>query len=235
MKRKIAHPVERAIGYRFKDPALLEQALTHPSFAHEETRPTQDNQRLEYLGDAVLGFVAAEHLYIEMPNAPEGQLTQTRSSVTDARCLARAAAAIELGSHLRLGRGEERSGGRQRSRILADAFEALFGAAFLDGGLHAVRRLYRKHLVPLLPEKPDDESAAQNPKGQLQERLQADGRAAPQYTVRTETGPAHQRWFVVEVRCGDTLLGVGEGPSKREASADAARVALRTFTPRPPR
>lgn len=221
--------LEAALGYRFRKRRLLEQAITHPSYAHEQVDPTPDNQRLEFLGDAALGLISAAILYESRPDATEGALTNIRSSLSSTKALAEIAQRAELGAFLRLGRGEERGGGRIRPTILADALEAVLGAAFLDGGLKAVKQIYSKLFEPRLCEL-GVSSRHDNPKGELQEWSQRQGTGAPLYRVVKEEGPAHQRIFTVEVLVGGNALAQGSGFTKREAETRAALEALRNFS-----
>lgn len=217
--------LEAALGYRFRKRRLLEQAITHPSFAHEQPLPTPDNQRLEFLGDAALGLVAAAILYESRPDASEGALTKLRSSLSSTKALAEIAQRADLGAHLRLGKGEERGGGRIRPTILADALEAVLGAAYLDGGLKAVQKIFRALFMPRM----DELGLARwhdNPKGELQEWSQRRGTGAPHYRVQREEGPAHQRVFTVEVIVGGVSLAQGSGATKREAETQAALRAI---------
>ena len=215
----------QALGYRIKR-RLMEQALTHPSFSHEQDAGAPDNQRLEFLGDAALGLAAAEALYERHPDAPEGDLTRLRSLVTSTKGLARIAIRINLGEYLRLGRGELNSGGRDRPTILADALEAVIGAAYQDGGMRAVRKIFRRIFLSELPDVGITD-LGENPKGRLQEWAQGQGAGNPRYVVTKEEGPAHQRHYTVEARVRDAVIGVGHGPNKREAEIEAAAAALR--------
>ncbi|MCS6771147.1 MAG: ribonuclease III [Kiritimatiellae bacterium] len=219
--------LEAAIGYRFRKRRHLEEALTHPSFAHENPGvDIRHNQRLEFLGDAALGLIAAHSLYSLKPDASEGELTKLRSALSSTRALADIAQSIRLGDYLRLGRGEEMGGGRLRASILADALEAVIGAAFLDGGLKAAIKIFQAVFAPRLDLATTLEWY-ENPKGALQEWTHKQGTAAPEYRVKHEEGPPHQRRFTVEVSVGGRPLGEGSGRTKREAEKDAARDALR--------
>ncbi len=216
------------LGYSFSNAALLEAALTHPSYRHETAAVNEDNQRLEFLGDAALGLAAAQYLYAHHPDWPEGHLTKARSLLTNSQTLAQVAAELGIGPLIRFGRGEELTGGASRPSNLADAMEALLGAVLLDGGLDRVRGLFLAHFAPLHAE--DVESAhVANPKGQLLELCQKRSRTAPVYVVLEESGPSHQRNYTVEVRLGSEALGAGSGSSKREAEALAATHALQTL------
>lgn len=225
--------LERALGYRFRRRALLEQALTHPSFAHEQTPELPDNQRFEFLGDAVLGLAAAEFLYEAHPDSDEGKLTRLRSLLTSTKALAHLATALNLGAYLRLGNGEDQDGGRTRPSILADALEAILGAAYLDGGHKAADKIFQcvftSHRTELI-ESPQ----GGNPKGALQERAQSAGLGIPRYHLAKEEGPPHHKTFTAEVYIGSDLRGVGQGHTKREAESRAAQQALQTFNPHRP-
>ena len=232
MLRKPRTDLEKALGYRFRRRALLDLALTHPSFRHEQGAAA-DNQRLEFLGDAVLGLVVADHLFTAHESADEGALTELRSSIANTRALARLAQNIELGRHLRLGHGEQQSGGARRATTLADALEAVLGAAFRDGGLKAVQKIFQLLFQPLF-EQPV-QTWAENPKGALQELCQRTWKSNPIYRVRRETGPAHDRTYTMDVLRGSEVIGTGTGASKRTAETEAARRALehlRAIVPR---
>ena len=224
MLRSPYRELEKALGYRFRRRALLEMALTHPSFRHETRGADADNQRLEFLGDAVLGLVVANHLFATHDTADEGALTELRSSLTNTRALARLAQGIELGRHLRLGHGEQQSGGAHRTTTLADALEAVLGAAFCDGGLKAVQKIFR-HLFQPLFEKPV-QAWTENPKGALQELFQKTWKSNPVYRVTREAGPAHDRLYTMDVLRGHEVIGTGTGANKRTAEIEAARCAL---------
>ena len=211
------------LGYTFRDPLLLTLALTHPSARNEHNLP-DDNQRLEYLGDAALGLATAATLYRDHPGLGEGELTVRRSQVTSTTALATVARSIDLGPDLILGRGEEQSGGRDKPNNLADAVEAILGAAFLDGGLDAVCAIFDKTIAPHLAPEPSAESA--NYKGILQEWAQRHGHACPVYHVIHAEGPAHQRSFTVTVSLDNGLTASGCGASKRTAEQQAARELL---------
>jgi ribonuclease-3 len=223
----------RALRFRFRDIGLLRTALTHRSILHEvvsaglggEHTSALTNERLEFLGDAVLGAVAAEYLYNLDPLADEGQLTRQRVALVRAETLVRWAREIDLGSYLYLGLGE-RPGPGARDRMLAGAFEAVVGAVALDRGFGAARKFLMRLLERDAPEILTEAEGVANPKGRLQELLQDRYRRAPIYETVSTEGPDHARTFVVEVRFGDRVLGRGSGPSKREAEQAAAAVAL---------
>ncbi len=216
--------LEQAIGYRFKKKALLELALTHPSFRYENTAASDDNQRLEYLGDAVLSLVSAEHLFKNKPDAREGDMSKLRSRLTEDRKLAQIGAALGLGTYLRLGRGEEKNGGARRASNLADAVEALIGAAWIDGGARAANKIFKKVFLPEL-DGMETVSARSNPKGILQEYAQSNGFGIPAYRTVATDGPEHDRVFTLRVEaCGKTWEATAG--SKREAERLAALQAL---------
>jgi ribonuclease-3 len=215
--------LERRIGYRFTRKKLLLQALTHPSFANEQRPAMPDNQRLEFLGDAALGLAVAAHLFKAHPDEPEGGLTRLRSALASTEALHAVARGLDLGKHMRLGRGELMSGGMERMSNLADTLEAIIGAAFLDGGAAAVMKIVRRIFLPRLLA---GARVARNSKGLLQEWLQSQGRPLPEYTIAAVEGPQHERRYRVAVCSGGEALGRGEGRSKREAEAAAAEEAL---------
>jgi ribonuclease-3 len=220
--------LQRRIEYQFHDVGLLRLAMTHPSVAHEQGRLVQHNQRLEFLGDAVLGLVLTQELYGKFPMVSEGPLTKARAQMINRRTLAAQAGRIELQNELILSRGEEANSGRSRASALADGFEALVGAIFLDGGFDAARafvlRSFREAFGELTSIPTLD-----NPKGELQEILQARSPDAPQYIVATETGPDHNRDFECIVTHGGVELGRGRGKSKKAAESEAALAALKTL------
>lgn len=215
------------LGHDFRRPRLLIDALTHTSYAAEHPAPdVVSNERLEFLGDAVLGLIASDLLYARFPAAPEGELTNLRAALVRASALTDLARRIDLGPYLRLGRGEETTGGRERELLLARAMEAVIGALYLDGGMRAARRF----LEPLLGRELEDVLAQRemkDAKSLLQERAQARLGITPTYRVAAEEGPSHARTFVVEALVGEHVIGRGEGRSKRQAEQAAARNALR--------
>lgn len=214
---------ERRLGYDFTDHDLLRLALTHRSFANEQDLPDQ-NERLEFLGDSVLGLVTGEELYRRYPEMPEGELSRRKSYLVSEVSLAEMADELELGRMLRLGVGEDRSGGRTKPSLLADALEAVFGAVFLDGGLTAARSVLR----PLLGERMESRRDwdHRDYKTRLQEFLQADGGALPRYVKVDEEGPDHAKTFTVDCRVNGQTAGTGSGPSKKAAEQSAAEAAL---------
>jgi ribonuclease III len=235
-----AERLARALHFRFRDLGLLRTALTHRSILHEvasagisTARPAAlTNERLEFLGDAVLGAVAAEYLYNLDPDADEGQLTRRRVALVRAETLVRWAREIDLGSYLYLGQGE-RPGPGSRDRMLAGAFEAVIGAVALDRGFGAARRFILRLLEQDAPRILASAEGHANPKGRLQELLQDRFRRAPEYQTVTTQGPDHARTFIVEVTFDERILGRGVGPSKREAEQAAAAAALTAFAADP--
>ncbi len=225
----------RTLRFRFRDLGLLRTALTHRSILHEAalagmtgTSSALTNERLEFLGDAVLGAVAAEYLYNLDPNADEGQLTRQRVALVRAEALVRWAREIDLGSYLYLGAGE-RPGPSARDRMLAGAFEAVIGAVALDRGFGAARKFLMRLLERDATEILAEAEGVANPKGRLQEQLQERFRRAPEYRTVSAEGPDHARTFIVEAYFDDALLGSGHGPSKREAEQAAAADALKSL------
>lgn len=215
--------LQEALGYRFTDPALLEAALVHESFANEREEDVQSYERLEFLGDSVLGLVVAGYLYERFPDLPEGRLAQIKATLVSTHHLAQRAREIGLGAHVRLGRGEQMSAGRKRVSLLADALEAVVGAVYLDGGFDASHGVVLK----LLQDDMDlGEGLRRDFKSLLQEITQKHFKTLPEYHVMREEGPPHDRIFQVQVVFGGEALGEGTGPSKREASQEAAREAL---------
>lgn len=215
--------LETRLGYTFQDHDLLRLALTHRSFANER-QLQQQNERLEFLGDAVLGLVTASHLYGEHDELPEGDLSRRKSNLVSEVSLASMAEAVGLGQVLRLGVGEDRSGGRSKPSLLADALEAVFGACYLDGGLPAARRV----IEPLLTRVKEDSRDwhRRDAKTRLQETVQAHGGPPPRYRLVDEAGPDHTKTFTVECWIAGKSVGVGSGSSKKAAEQAAASAAL---------
>ena len=218
-------PLEKKIGYRFRKPRLLATALVHPAYRFETPGEEADFQRLEFLGDAVLGFVAAAYIFDKYRDREEGFLTSLRSRITSGKALAKIGQDIGLGERIKIGKGEELSGGRERPSNLADALEAIIGAAYLDGGPRAVEQIFAKVFVPELGQGThnfwDD-----NPKGRLQDMAQRLLKKGPSYRVAKEEGPSHEKTFTVQVIIGGTVWGVGMGRNKREAETHAAAEAV---------
>jgi len=221
----IMNPLEERIGYKFRNSLLLAEALTHPSISLERKDFPFDNQRLEFLGDAVLQLVVTEHFFRIFPDFSEGILTKLRTRIVSRTGLRGHAAAIGLGAYLMMGRGEEASGGRERASTLADAFESLIGAMYLDGGFSVVQEFITREM------KADfDQLAAEpeeiNPKGKLQEILQSISPAAPTYEVLAQSGPEHSKNFTCRVVWEGFELARGKGQSKKQAEVAAAIAAL---------
>ena len=243
MRQPSTNPLESAIGHEFRRRELLEQALTHSSHAREKdpvgtgssSRRHHDNEQLEFLGDAVLGFVTSQELFHRFPQYTEGELSKLKAHLVSAKHLIRAARELELGSYLRLGRGEEKTGGRAKSALLVDALEALLAALFIDAGMEKVREVILRHILePELQrlESNGEASSVTDHKSQLQELVQASGRPQPAYVLVHEEGPEHRKTFTVEVRIlkrgemGVEFVGRGEGQTKKKAEQRAADEAL---------
>ena len=219
-----SHPLQDRIGYAFREPGLLLRALTHPSYVHEHPEEGWDNQRLEFLGDAVLSLTVAEWVFHRYPEFREGEMTRLRAVLVSEEMLARFAAQLGLGDFLRLGRGEEERGGRERAPNLADALEAVVGAMYLDGGLEPVRKLVRLLMAPMA-EAILAAEADKDAKSRFQEWAQAELGITPRYRIVAEHGPEHAKTFVAEVLLGEEVAGRGEGRSKQAAEQAAARDA----------
>jgi len=223
-------PLEERIGYRFRDLGLLEHALTHRSRAHEDASGgVIDNESLEFLGDAVLGFVIADMLFHRFPTHSEGYKSKVKAGIVSSASLARLAAGIDLGRYVFLGRGEEKTGGRRKHAILADSYEALIAAVYLDGGIEPARTFILSHFGPLIVKAGDraaEASFTDDWKSALQEWLQAAGRGLPTYRLAAAEGPDHRKRFDVEVLVGDRVAGRASGRSKKDAEQQAARAAL---------
>lgn len=218
--------LESAIDYRFADRSLLAEALTHRSFVNESGGTwVKDNQRFEFFGDAVIDFLLSRMLLERFPRSREGELTKIRASLVDEASLACLAERIGLGACLRLGRGEEKSGGREKRSLLADAYEALMAAVYLDGGIEPVQRLVEAHFARLMADR-EALSGGTDYKTEFQEMAHALRGAAPRYVLRKVTGPDHERSFTVALFIGDELMGEGTGRSKKEAEQAAAREGI---------
>jgi len=226
--RKSNTTLEQTLGYRFANRELLRQAVTHPSYRAEHPDVTADNQRLEFLGDAVLGLLTAEWLYARFPNKPEGALTRMRSALTSGQTLCELGREARIGDHLLVGRGEAASGGLNRPSNITDAVEALIGAAWLDGGMRAAATIFETLFAARLQRVGRDVQQL-NPKGTLQEYAQRHWNAPPEYTVTTESGPSHKRTYTVTVRLPDGRAAEGHGSGKRAAEANAAEAMLAQF------
>ncbi|MEG2221366.1 MAG: ribonuclease III [Oscillospiraceae bacterium] len=221
--------LEDKLGYTFQNRAFLDEALQHSSFANEHRGAgMKSNERLEFLGDSVLGFVTAEFLFARHPDLPEGDLTRLRAALVCEDSLHEVAQSLELGDHLQLGRGEEAGGGRTRTSILADATEAVFAAVYLDGGIMAASSLIHRVLLDCEEEEVVEEKR-RDYKTTLQELVQRKAEQVLTYRMADEQGPDHDKTFVAEVLLNGEPVGIGEGHSKKEAEQSAARAALRTL------
>ena len=217
---------ENIIGYHFKDKTLLRRGVTHSSFANENKKLDIDNnERLEFLGDAVLSLIISEYIFTTFPDLPEGELTKLRASVVCEFSLAQSARDMNLGQYINLGKGEEMTGGRDRDSILSDAFEAILGAIYLDGGLEVARTHVLKYLEEVLY-KSLDGKMLNDFKTHLQEVLQQNSHEKIEYAVIQELGPDHNKQFQTQIQHGNKILGVGWGRSKKEAEQNAAKNAL---------
>ena len=221
--------LETAIGYRFHNISLLQNALTHSSYANERWHNSLlSNERLEFLGDSILGMVVAEYLYAHFPDRPEGELTRMRADMVCETSLAAVANRLGLGQHMLLGHGEEQGGGRSRASILADAVESVIAASFLDGGMEAARGIIERFVLCNVPvaglQKADY-------KTKLQELVQQKRNQVLTYALTGESGPDHDKVFSVEVSLNGTVVGSGTGSSKKRAEQDAARAAVEALFP----
>ena len=223
-------PLERQIGYRFKDRGLLEHALTHRSRVHEDASGgVFDNESMEFLGDSVLGFVIADMLFRQFPHHNEGQKSKLKASIVSAASLARLGEKINLGEFLILGRGEEKTGGRRKLALISDCYEALIAAIYLDGGVEPVKTFIERQFASLIKEARRTGAHAtftEDYKSALQEWLQSHDRGLPAYRLAGEIGPAHRRLFDVEVVVNGVPVARAEGKSKKEAAQAAAKLAL---------
>ena len=221
--------LEEAIGYRFRNISLLQNALTHSSYANEHWHNSLlSNERLEFLGDSILGMVVAEYLYRSFPDRPEGELTRMRADMVCEQTLAAAANRIGLGQHLLLGHGEEQGGGRTRNSILADAMESVIAASFLDGGMEAALQIVRTFIFV---EVPVTKLHNADYKTQLQEMVQQKKNQTLAYELVGQSGPDHDKRFDVEVSLNGVVVGFGSGSSKKRAEQDAARAAIEKLFP----
>ena len=220
--------LETAIGYRFKNITLLQNALTHSSYANERWHNSLlSNERLEFLGDSILGMTVAEYLYRNFPDRPEGELTRMRADMVCEKALAKVAARISLGQHLMLGNGEEQGGGRSRDSILADAVESVIAACFLDGGMNAAKQFIDRFVLVEVPVKKLHNA---DYKTALQELVQQKKNQTLTYVLIGESGPDHDKRFEVEVKLNGTTVGTGSGSSKKRAEQEAAHSALEKLT-----
>lgn len=219
-------PLEKNLGYSFRKKSLLATALLHRSLRFERTEQQEDNQRLEFLGDAALALVSGDYLFKNYPRLREGDLTKLRSRLTSGKALAQIGQSVQLGGWIQLGKGERKSGGHQRPSNITDALEAVIGAAYLDGGLRAVERIFKKLFLALMDGIQSPEMFEDNPKGRFQEIAQGRWRTNPHYRVVRQSGPAHARIFYVNVEIKGAVMGSGEGAAKRDAEQNAAQHAL---------
>jgi ribonuclease-3 len=220
-----------ALGHRFRDPGLLEHALTHRSRANEDvTGGVLDNESLEFLGDAVLGLVIVAMLFERYPDRDEGQKSKMKAALVSTATLARLAERLQLGDHLLLGKGEEKTGGRRKQALLADTCEAIIAALYLDGGLDAARAFVVREFDDLMRESAVDGGMGDDHKSALQELLQARGDPLPEYVVVAESGPAHRRVFRIELRVRGEVVAVAEGRTKKDAEQESARLGRRSLS-----
>ena len=221
--------LETAIGYRFRNITFLQNALTHSSYANARWHNSlMSNERLEFLGDSILGMLVAEYLYRNFPDRPEGELTRMRADMVCEKALAVVANQIGLGSHLLLGKGEEQGGGRNRESILADAVESVIAACYLDGGMEAAEKFVKTFVLTRVPVTKLNNA---DYKTMLQEMVQQKRNQVLSYALVGETGPDHEKQFVVELTLNGLVVGRGEGTSKKRAEQDAARVAMESLFP----
>ncbi len=217
--------LEKTIGYQFKDPNLLLMALTHSSYANECKYGALNNERLEFLGDSVLNLSVSDYLYNSFKDLSEGDLTKLRASIVSEASLAKIARKLNLGDYLRLGRGEENTGGRQRDSILADAVEAIIGAVYLDGGFEKASDFILRYQIPEIYNSLEGKGF-RDYKTELQELIQKGAEQGLQYRIVKESGPDHDKKFVAQVFHNQKLIGEGTGKSKKDAEQQAARQAL---------
>ena len=220
--------LQKVIGYEFTNIELLRQALTHSSFANERHKKQSDNERLEFLGDAVLELVSSEYLFLHYPKMPEGELTKFRASIVCEPTLALCTQEIDLGRYLYLGKGEDLTGGRKRKSILSDALEAVIGAIYLDGGFEAAKAFIHRFILVDIEHK----KLFHDSKTILQELAQGTYKTELSYVLLEEVGPDHDKQFTVEARMGDRVVGHGTGHTKKAAEQEAAYEALLKLTPK---
>ena len=215
--------LEEKLGYTFQNRALLENALTHSSYANENKHTgAQSNERLEFLGDSVLGMVTADYLYRVHPDLPEGDLTRTRAALVCEGSLVEVAQQLELGAYLKLGKGEDAGGGRERPSIVADAVDAVLAAVYLDGGIGSARKIIQRFIL----DREEEKSGSRDYKTALQELVQRESGQVLAYRLVGSTGPDHAKRFQVEVELNGAPVGAGEGRSKKEAEQMAAKAAI---------
>ncbi len=215
---------EKKINYTFKNKELLHEALSHSSYANENKRGKNSNERLEFLGDSVLSIVVSEHIFTHFKHLPEGELTKMRASLVCEKALHEFSYKIDLGEHILLGKGEENSGGRERPSIVSDAFEAVIAAIYLDGGLEKAR----EYILSFIPDNLDRNraKALNDYKTVLQEIIQRNPEEHVEYALKDQIGPDHDRKFIVQVLLNSNPIGIGEGHSKKQAEQMAAKEAL---------
>lgn len=219
--------LEEKLGYTFRDRSLLENALTHSSYANEnKSMGLQSNERLEFLGDSVLGMVTADYLFRTHPDLPEGDLTRTRAALVCEGSLVEVAHQLELGSYLKLGKGEDAGGGRERPSIVADAVEAVLAAVYLDGGIGSARKIIQKFIL----DREEEKGGSRDYKTALQELVQRESGQVLTYRLIGSNGPDHAKVFQVEVDLNGAPVGGGEGHSKKEAEQNAAKAAIARLT-----
>ena len=223
-RKKELQLFERHAGIRFRRPEFLNQAFTHRSFANELGESAENNERLEFLGDSVLGLAVSEYLYMSLPDQPEGELARIKSFVVSEASLSEIARALRVDNYILIGRGEEYSGGRSKKAILADCLEAIIGAYYLDSGFQSSRLFVQRMLIPEI-NKVLENRHAKDYKTLLQEYVQKRMRTYPKYKVVQKTGPDHDRTFWIEVQVGERSFGAGKGKNKKEAEQEAARIA----------
>ena len=215
---------ERNLKYTFKDKNLIKNALVHSSYANEVRKGVTSNERLEFLGDSVLSVIVAEYLFNKFPNLPEGELTKIRASLVCEKSLCSFSRELDLGKYLKLGKGEEKGGGRERDSILADAFEAVLAAMYLDGGMEVAKNHVLRFVIPELDHTEDE--VFKDYKTALQEIIQRNPEESVSYYLTGESGPDHNKIFEVEVRLNSNVIGKGKGKSKKRAEQMAAKQAL---------
>ena len=217
--------LERRLNYKFNNVNLLKNALTHSSYANEVRKGSTSNERLEFLGDSVLSVIVSEHIYKNFPNMPEGELTKLRASLVCEKALCSFSRELNLGDYLMLGKGEDKGGGRNRDSILADAFEAVLAAIFLDGGIDVAKKHVMNFVLRELEHSSDEESF-KDYKTLLQEIIQKNPEESVNYVLIGEEGPDHDKCFTVEVRLNSNVIGTGSGKNKKKAEQMAAKQAL---------
>lgn len=221
--------LEKKIGYRFKEISYLERAVTHSSYANENKKEgVKNNERLEFLGDSVLGLVISEYLFSNYPNLAEGQLTKVRARIVCEASLGETARLLDVGNYLLFGKGEELTGGRERTSILSDAYEAIIAAMYLDGGIEPTREFVLKNMKSIIDDAAKGKKSIDY-KTRLQEVIQIKKGNRIKYEIVKEEGPDHAKLFYTEVKLNDSVIGVGKGRSKKESEQEAAKEGLKTL------